>query len=672
MLLRSITLTDFGLFAGEQKIPLAPRARGKRQRPIVLIGGKNGAGKTTLLEALRLTLYGKLALGHRVSHAEYHAYLRDRIHAPPGRAAAPQNAAISVDFDYSEDGETHRYVVTRAWAARGQSVVETLEIEKDGKGITSIPRDEWHFFLQDLLPPGVSQLFFFDGEKIKEIADEDDTDEHLSTAIRSLLGIEIVSRLRTDLGLYISRQERANQDPTTPRLEAVVRDHERLSAELSQLRDHLADMRTRTDGLARAADRAKRRFVSAGGEVSLKVGELRGEREHLQKRQAALAARIKEGSADLWPLTAAPRLLSNLVSQVSAPDPNGIREACTHIRVAFARWFDQAPSQAKLRWSSGAQDDLDHILALVEQTVSSSIHPEDPLRLVPNGRERLERALTQATSEARTVSEEFAQNAERIRAIDAALARVDATTTDFLLDELRSSEQDLGSAKRELQAAEEAAKDLNYRLVVLNRERDRILGEQADRSIVDRRLSLASRASRVLAEYEFELVRHKTRALEASFVDCFNRLARKSDVVRGVRIDDDTFQVTLIGADGAEIPKRQLSAGEKQIYAIAILWALAKTSGRRLPVIIDTPLARLDSEHRANIIGRYLPEVSHQVVVLSTDTEVDLDVVEGLSKHISHSFLLDFVKREGRTLVLPGYFADKKQSMGAARALQQA
>ena len=101
-----------------------------------------------------------------------------------------------------------------------------------------------------------------------------------------------------------------------------------------------------------------------------------------------------------------------------------------------------------------------------------------------------------------------------------------------------------------------------------------------------------------------------------------------------------------------------------------MLWALAKTSGRKLPVIIDTPLARLDSEHRANIIERYLPEVSHQVVVLSTDTEVDMEVAASLDKHVSHSYLLDYIRHEGRTVTVPGYFADLKREIGGP-GLQQ-
>ena len=175
MILRSITLQDFGLYAGTTELDLVPRKRQGVASPIVLIGGKNGAGKTTLLEAVRLALYGRRALGTRVGQSEYDAYLRGRVN----RSAAIQSAAVALEFDYAEAGTVHRYRIRREWVVRGKNVVESLILEKDGATVTAVPREEWHHFLQELIPPGVSQLFFFDGEKISEIADSDDEDEQL-------------------------------------------------------------------------------------------------------------------------------------------------------------------------------------------------------------------------------------------------------------------------------------------------------------------------------------------------------------------------------------------------------------------------------------------------------------------------------------------------------------
>ena len=672
MLLRSITLQDFGLYAGQQCISLLPRTRYKKSRPIILIGGNNGAGKTSLLDAVRLTLYGKLALGNSVAQSDYNAYLKSRIHVPPASKSSPSSASVTLDFDYAEAGVTHRYQIVRAWAVRGQSLIESLNISKDGDELASVPREEWQFFLQDLLPPGVSQLFFFDGEKITDIAEDKDSDEHLSHAIRALLGIEIVSRLRTDLGLFISRKERANVDDSADRLDEVMRDHDRLIAEQSKLREQVAELRSRLDGQERTAEKARQRFVASGGDVAMRLGELRGERDLLQKRQSALLARIREGSAGLWPLAVAPKLLSRALG-ATAPSRALVGPALSSVmRAALKHWLANTSEAGRRRWKGQVQRDFDEMLeqATNKSATASAAAASNPIELVPNGRERLELALSQSRQEAVAAGTEYSQVIDRLRSIEAALARVDETTTDFRLDELRTAEQACGATSQEIEMTEQRMQEVSYRQSVLERERRRILGEQSDRSQSERRMELASRTSKVLAEYESALVKQKTRALEEAFVECFNRLARKGDVVRSVRIDDATFQATLIDADGGQIPKRLLSAGEKQIYAIAMLWALAKTSGRKLPVIIDTPLARLDSEHRANIIGRYLPEVSHQVIVLSTDTEVDDEVVSRLEKHVSHSYLLDYVRREGRTQALPGYFEGLRREMKEAHALQ--
>src|SRR5258708_1773759 len=122
MILRSIHLNNFGLYAGTCEIDLVPRKSSREARPIVLIGGKNGAGKTTLLEGVRLALYGRRALGTRVGQSEYEEYLRKRVH----HSAGTNSAAVGLEFDYAEAGVVHRYLVRREWVVRGKSVLESL------------------------------------------------------------------------------------------------------------------------------------------------------------------------------------------------------------------------------------------------------------------------------------------------------------------------------------------------------------------------------------------------------------------------------------------------------------------------------------------------------------------------------------------------------------------
>lgn len=671
MLLRSVTLQDFGLYAGKQVIQLLPRAKAGKPRPIVLFGGKNGAGKTTLLDAVRLVLYGKLALGARVSQADYEEYLRDCIHRAPGIGRSPSEASICLEFDFSESGEVHRYQVSRTWVARAKSLVESLEITKDGKEIATVPREEWQFFLQELLPPGVSQLFFFDGERIKEIAEDTADDEHLSQAIKSLLGIELVGRLRTDLGLYIARNERSSDSNPATRLDEIMRDIERVGREVTEKNEVLADLTTRYEGQLRVAGRAKQQFVAKGGDVARNRGRLQAELAIMDEQRTSLLHEFQAGSSALWPLILAPKLLARTLSKMQSVDPAGIEQAARAVLGRFEEWHASAPPAVRKRWTEKHRNDLRKVLAEVGSEKSQQGAETTTRSFSKKEQEKIEQALRDEVRKANAFAKQFSRLEDRFHKIAKSLARVDETTTDFLFDELRAAEQTLGATHNQIELVKQQLKELRHQQLVLERERKRILEEQSEVSRTNRQLSVAARASKALIHYERALVEQKTRALEQAFVDCFNRLARKEDLVRGVRIDDKTFQATLIDAHGIEVPKQRLSAGERQVYAIAMLWALAKTSGRSLPIIIDTPLGRLDSDHRIALVERYLPEVSHQVVVLSTDTEIDAEIVSSLDQFISHSYLIDYLPSERRSVALPGYFGGASIP-GGRRALQQA
>ncbi|MCY4257651.1 MAG: hypothetical protein OXE04_05105 [bacterium] len=75
-----------------------------------------------------------------------------------------------------------------------------------------------------------------------------------------------------------------------------------------------------------------------------------------------------------------------------------------------------------------------------------------------------------------------------------------------------------------------------------------------------------------------------------------------------------------------------------------------------LPTVIDTPVGRLDRSHRKNLIQRYFPNASRQVVLLSTDEEIVGDHLELLRPHIGLEHSLDFNEADGSTSVMMGYF----------------
>jgi DNA sulfur modification protein DndD len=670
MILRSIRLEDFGLYAGTTELDLVPRRKQGGPSPIVLIGGKNGAGKTTLLEAVRLALYGRRALGARVGKVEYDDYLRGRIN----RATSRNAAAVALEFDYAEAGVVHRYSVRREWAVRGKAVVEALLLEKDGAAISSVPRDEWHHFLQELIPPGVSQLFFFDGEKISEIAEGEEDNEQLGEAVRGLLGIDLVSRLRVDLGLYLARHEEADVNGLASRLEEIGRSIIAAESNAAELADEVAGLSSQRDSQARAAERIRRQFVAEGGDAAVHRAGTEAERDEVRRAIARAEHELRDLSNRLLPLAMAPKLVAEFrsaLARANSDSESGLTESLSH---AFTAWRAEGKPPRSASWTSKHWADLELFLA-AQVPAASQITTSPALREVGDGAATLARLAEVETiirPRARALLDELEALTQRGRELGDALARANNAAGGVLLDELRLAEQRVGATEGKLKTRQEDLKLVRGQLVTLTREQRRLLEEQAGSAKAAARSALAARTAQALADYEQRLLDHKLVQLRGEFVSRFNYLARKSELIVDVKIDAVTFAATLVDRSGREVPKAALSAGEKQIYAIAMLWALARTSGRPLPMIIDTPLARLDSDHRANLVQRYFPEASHQVVLLSTDTEIDERLRQELGANVSHSYRLDFDQAEGRTTVSRGYFGTADDAQEVGLAIQQA
>jgi DNA sulfur modification protein DndD len=145
-------------------------------------------------------------------------------------------------------------------------------------------------------------------------------------------------------------------------------------------------------------------------------------------------------------------------------------------------------------------------------------------------------------------------------------------------------------------------------------------------------------------------------SLENAIYESFQHLIRKPKLLGSIQIAMDSFAMTLHDPSGAVVPFQILSAGERQLLATSILWGLAKVSGRPLPLIIDTPLGRLDSHHRTHIVENYFPTASHQVVLLSTDEEIVGKYEEMICPSVGRRYLLSYDNNLGSSKIVSKYF----------------
>ena len=139
-------------------------------------------------------------------------------------------------------------------------------------------------------------------------------------------------------------------------------------------------------------------------------------------------------------------------------------------------------------------------------------------------------------------------------------------------------------------------------------------------------------------------------------LDSFNNLHRKKDFVKSIKIDTQTFNLKIFEKKNVEVDTDKLSAGERQLLAVAILWGLAKASNSSAPTIIDTPLGRLDSDHRINLVEKYFPTASKQVILLSTDEEINKKYHKFIKPYLTRSYKIEYDQSINGSKSQEGYF----------------
>ena len=681
MLIRKLILENFGLFRGRNEIELTPKHRNGQTRPVVLVGGKNGADKTTLLEAVRLCLYGPLAIGNRGNGREYEHYLRHRVHRDEAALIQLDFAAVGMQFEYAEHGACHIYDIERTWQLQPAGNVGTqLTVLRDGEPLDELDQENTEDFLRDMIPPGVSQLYFFDGEKIQELAETEDDDLALAEAIRGLLGLDLVERLHGDLRIYSSRVE---DSPIAEPVEKAIRELEMRRSELNEERVAamrcLDESRSRVDRLRKDLARSENKLAKEGGAFANKREELKAEKKQLVETVKELEDQIRHFCEDLLPFTMAAPQCRQLRDQLQA---EATLQACqSHEKHLNSRIDGLRDSLDEQLFPSGSrvgratrEQLTSRVLELLDQL---SATPDDiPQvemihRLSEEQRTRLlsaiDQVLDQIPHQVKTVQKRLEKATRRLSNVEHSLKKVpDDDQLQPLLERMRDLHRELAVGGAGVERSEVAVKQIDFRLTELDREERKLGIKLADAEKALDRRAMVARVRNALDDYAQALTTRKSKELSEAVAGRFAQLWRKGDVVRRIAIDPITFKVTLHDRHDRIVPKHQLSAGEKQIYAISMLWGLAEVSGRPLPMVIDTPLGRLDGDHRAHLVERYFPHASHQVIILSTDTEIDKTYFHGLAPAISHSYRLQYDTQDARTTVEKGYFWKRAKELAHA------
>lgn len=647
MILDELRLHNFGVYRGLHNAVLTPVAG----RPIVLFGALNGSGKTTFLEAMQLALYGR-ATGLR-GRGAYPDYLLRSIN----RYVAPsEGAGVGLTFRYWIDGKLTPVRLERTWHRSGKSVKETFEVWREER-FDSVATERWSEFVEEIIPHQIAHLFFFDGEKIEGLADPAQSSALLRVGLHSLLGLDLVDHLVKSLGI-VERRGKTSQLDSADQAAVKMLEEEIAGFEVKRqaIGQKLAEINTQIDQRGNEIQRLEKQFELAGGDLFARRKSIESEYESLKHERMRMHAELvllAGGDAPLLLIASFADDLGDIVAESS--------ERLSESK--FAKLIQKRDREVlrKLKELEVSKAAVESMKRFLEESRSiKKHHGSVPDEFLPTSlpgwpdHEAVRNALSRSLDGLKSVDKKIATCERNLSAVPEE-------------DAVKSILEALMSAKRELERTNVRKGLLEEELaaVVLESRRkeglrraklERAAEEQLASSTKLRILKHSERARATLGTYREVIAQRHMANLERLISKCFAQLHRKKSLKYSIEINRNTYELMLREAAGHLVEAAELSAGERQLLAVSVLWALAQASGRKLPTIIDTPLGRLDGPHRHFLVDNYFPFASHQVILLSTDEEVTPSYRRRLSPAIGREYSIVFNEAERTSKIVDGYF----------------
>ena len=657
MIIKEYTINHLGPF--NDKFTLNLDVPNEQQKPIILIGGSNGRGKTHLFEGIKLCLYGVFFRGKKLSEREYQNYILDTLHKPKGLTSS-EGGYVSLLFTHTHLGNTSTYFVKRSWSLN--PLKENLEILENGEPIKGIPKANLQNFLFELIPFGLSDLFFFDGEKIQNLA-KDKTNKVLFNSINSLFGIDTLTNLKSDLGIFL-RKENKTKKHTNKNLQNTLHTQiDSLQKQIDQLETQRQTFVTNIDDLKSDIQETEQEFSEVGGIYFQNYSNIQRENENLDKDLESKEMEIREHLMELFPFVLIPDLLTSLQDRISIEKEFlNQRNSFKHSQTIREKIINSLKTSDILSTNTIKSKNKTSIIKNIDLLFEEYNKEPDTIDVIFNLPESNIQQINTWISESRRLPKEiegkFTNIEELIQKINEnkeflAKSPPEEKVTP-ILESLKGQHKELGHLESELNT-------IDTEITSITNEKDQKINElvkeeqlNLEVESTDRKIKYALQSISILDSFIEKLQKQKLEEISQDFCGIYNEITDYKLDIKSIKINNETNTIDLHYENGTKISKHQLSAGERQIYATAMLMSLAKNTDKPLPFIIDTPLARLDEENRQGIVDKVFANTKHQLIILSTSSEINKKFYRDLKSYTTRSYLINFDKTKKESSIHPG------------------
>jgi DNA sulfur modification protein DndD len=665
MHLTKVTLKNYGVYRDKVEFDLTTTP----DKPVILIGGTNGAGKTTLFESILIGFYGQSYFEKKTTRKQYEKFLGNKVHRYLGTTAAADSTSIVVDFKFHHNGEIDDYTVDRTWYDNDGRFTEELKIKKNNKRLDSVEESQWQSFIEELIPKGIAKLFFFDGEKIVKMTEDKNDEIEIKSSFDSLLGLDIVEQLHSDLRIHIMRNMKKDSKSIDNQYDSLINEKEEIVENLERLENNIHEKTQDEEQVSSEIEDFEAKITKIGGGFASKREDLRITQSALESSHSVLESELKSLLSGPMPFSLIPKQIKSIKTQIHSDseitkkqfEKDILDDKLEKVLAVIDQktiWKGVSnESEIKKQLHTKLSKVLDSKKVLKDDAKNmfnfSPLESTTILNLLDD--------LTESVSNLQKNTMDFDKISDKLDQIKTALSNApNDDEVGPLISKLNGLHKEQGMLQNEIDHLEAKVTTQNTYLKMVNSKIRNIVEDQYKDKSAGIQAKLAVKVQKVLDEYMLKLKEKKLQLLEVYLLEELQRLLHKENLITKVTVDKKSFDIILHDKDENAIPKDLLSKGEQQMFATGVLLALAKTSGKPLPFMIDTPLARLDVSHRDNMIEKFFPYASHQVVIFSTDSEISEQYYQKLLPYLSRSYAMEYLPGKGKTKQHLGYFWNDK------------
>lgn len=687
---------------------------------IILIGGKNGAGKSTIFEAIKICIYGPMAYKYQGFNASYISKVKSNINNNSLKSDSVNAfVSIDLELSEGTEINIYTLTRKWTFKNKKLDEIFLVYKNHSTIPLKDEELNFFENYITSIISPKIFEFFFFDGEHLSEFFIGKNSNTHLKQSLLSLCNFDTFDVLKSTIlsSIRNSKNDDAELELAKTNYLALEDEFAKLTLEKANLVDDLNNISINLDDLNQKQKQLESDFRKKGGVLAEEREILNKKTIELETRRSVINQSIKDFCNDLLPFLIVKDQIFNLKNQIKSESDNLVysqlkdKLSADYFKNLLLSKLDTSSIDEIAMTVSEAliddikpdnQDDDFKVIHNLSNDESNSI-----LSLIDNILSIDDNNILSLFDEHRNIGEELS----KIRTI--LNNSLEDESLNKYINELTDLSNKIGHLSEVKNNLEIKLKDLDILVSNAETSKDKAKSKYTDLLQSNKVVDMSSDLILMLDDMITTLTESKTKEIQNNFMYIFKKIIRKDNFIDFIDIDSN-FNTSLyinkmynsleienlienIGYDEMEkklgnlffedlfteykvknrsellnkikngnqsafitlrtkVDINGFSSGEKQIYILCLYWALLKASDIEIPFIIDTPYARIDETHRNNITNEYFSTISDQVIILSTNTEIDEKSYKDIKPRLNGEYLIDYDDINRKTIQSKGYF----------------